>query len=62
MNDVIKFFIEEKEWVFSGIGISVLGFIFNRGRKKYVKQKQKINNNSTGIQVGGDINNFFKKD
>ncbi|KJG01698.1 hypothetical protein [Photobacterium angustum] len=48
--------IENKEWVFSGIGVSVVVFFlsfFNKG--KQLKQSQKSGGNSKNYQAGGDI-------
>jgi hypothetical protein len=63
MELIINFINEEKEWIFSGIGVFVLGlFIYGKSSKSSVKQKQKIGNNSTGIQANGDVNvNTYKK-
>jgi hypothetical protein len=48
--------IENKEWVFSGIGVFIISFIATLILKsRYNKQSQKLGNQSTGIQVGGDI-------
>lgn len=57
METIINFVIEEKEWIFSGIGVFVLGLlIYGKTTNLSVKQKQKIRNNSTGIQANGDVN------
>ena len=52
--------IENKEWVFSGIGVFVLGllisFFASKGKRKSKKMKQKSGSNSTNIQIGGDFN------
>ncbi|WP_396188411.1 hypothetical protein [Flavobacterium sp.] len=57
METIINFVIKEKEWIFSGIGVFVLGlFIYGKTTNLSVKQKQKIRNNSTGIQANGDVN------
>jgi len=52
--------IENKEWIFSGIGVFVLGIVyalFKKKRKsKSLKMKQKSGDNSTNIQIGGDYN------
>lgn len=47
---------ENKEWVFSGVGIfiiSTLITLFVKSNNK--KQVQKVGNNSTAIQVGRDL-------
>jgi len=59
----MNWIIENKDWLFSGVAIAVplaiVGwFITTRGHK----QVQKGGNNSTNIQVGGNINIGEKKD
>jgi cytochrome oxidase Cu insertion factor (SCO1/SenC/PrrC family) len=44
------------EWVFSGIGVFLLSFLFVKSNNKKQKQIQKVNKRATGIQVGGDFN------
>lgn len=48
--------INNREWIFSGIGIAVpvaiAGWIFS---SKKSKQVQRSGNNSTNIQIGGNI-------
>ncbi|AWG22773.1 hypothetical protein FFWV33_15175 [Flavobacterium faecale] len=63
MDTIINYLIEEKEWIFSGIGVFILGFFFYRKTANTsVNQKQKISDNSTGIQANGDVNINTKKD
>ena len=53
----MTWFIENKEWFFSGVGIfiiSVIGSIFFKN-KPTKKQIQKSGSNSTNYQAGGDI-------
>jgi len=49
MNDIIKFLTENYEWLFSGIGVTVISFfIFKRiASTNNVKQKD--------IFAGGDV-------
>lgn len=47
----ISWVMDNKEWVFSGIGIFVLGLIFVKS-KYSIKQNQKGGDNSTNIQIG----------
>ena len=53
----MNWIIENKEWLFSGLAISVplalIGWFISRSRNKQV---QKGGNNSTNIQVGGSLN------
>lgn len=46
-----------KDWLFSGIAVAIplaiIGWIFSANKNKQV---QKSGNNSTNIQVGGNIN------
>ncbi len=61
-NKFLEYIINNKEWLFSGIGvtiaISILGiikFVFRkRANSKNVIQTQKNGNNSINVQVGGD--------
>lgn len=50
--------IENKEWLFSGVGISIIGLIYYLivKNKRNKVQKQKAGKNSTNVQAGGDIN------
>jgi hypothetical protein len=53
----MNWIIENKEWLFSGLAISVplalIGWFISRSRNKQV---QNGGNNSTNIQVGGSLN------
>jgi len=55
---MIDYISNNKEWIFSGIGVFFLtllvGFLFRR-RKAEISQSIKSGNNSTNIQIGGDI-------
>lgn len=56
----MNWLIENKEWVFSGVGVFVLGlvitFLARRQKAGSQKQTQKSGSNSTNYQAGGDIN------
>ena len=56
----MEWILENKEWIFSGIGVFIIGLIitlFTRKRKsKSIKMKQKSGSNSTNTQIGGDYN------
>jgi len=57
MDKIISFLIEEKEWLFSGIGVFILSFfIYRKKTRSSVKQQQRIGKKSTGIQANGDVN------
>lgn len=59
----MSWLIENKEWVFSGIGVSVLFFVLSLFKKgSGVKQVQKSGANSTNYQAGGDIKIGSKND
>lgn len=57
----MNWLIENREWVFSGIGVFIIGLVFtifkSRKENKSKKMKQKSGSNSTNIQIGGDFNN-----
>ena len=48
--------LNNKEWIFSGIGVAVIvaivGLVFGKQKNKQI---QKSGNNSINIQVGGDV-------
>lgn len=57
----MEWIIDNKEWVFSGIGVFIIGgfvtWLSNRNvAKRYNRMKQKSGNNSINIQIGGDYN------
>ncbi len=51
---------ENKEWIFSGIGVFVIGIIYalfkKKKKSKSTNMKQKSGDNSTNTQIGGDYN------
>jgi len=55
----MKWLLANKEWIFSGIGVFILGILlaFFRHKKKgkILRQKQKSGSHSTNIQIGGDL-------
>lgn len=51
---------ENKEWIFSGIGITIASFVLSLLFKKKFSTNQIIGNNSTGIQAGRDVNLMHK--
>jgi len=54
----MEWILENKEWIFSGIGVSIIGLILiilkKSDRKKSTKMKQKSGKNCTNIQIKGD--------
>jgi hypothetical protein len=56
----MEWIVENKEWIFSGIGVFVLGIIYalfkKKKKSKSIKMKQKSGDNSTNTQIGGDYN------
>jgi plastocyanin domain-containing protein len=53
----MEWIIKNKDWIFSGIGVFILGLIINWFRKgKSNSQTQKSGSNSTNFQSGRDIN------
>ncbi|MFZ6641797.1 hypothetical protein ACO0LL_18810 [Undibacterium sp. TC4M20W] len=58
MNELIAWFARNVEWVFSGIGVFIIGLIvagIAKGRSRGVTQNQKAASHSTNVQVGGDV-------
>jgi plastocyanin domain-containing protein len=56
----MEWIIENKEWIFSGIGVFFVGLIITIFTKKKKNKSQKMNqksgSKSTNIQIGGDFN------
>lgn len=56
----MNWIIENKEWIFSGIGVFIIGliatFLTRKERTKSTKMKQKSGSKSNNIQIGGDYN------
>ena len=52
------------EWIFSGVGSGLIFWFlgYKKGYSKAVKQKMKVGNNSTAVQVGGDMSGKITKD
>jgi|GEM_PF-3397982 len=57
MQDFIKEYIQ---WIFSGIGVAIIGWFFIKNKKdndkENKKQIQKSGKESINIQVGNDFN------
>jgi hypothetical protein len=59
--------IQNKEWIFSGIGVFIISLIITliikkKSINKKLKQEQKSGDNSINFQVAGDINIGKKND
>lgn len=56
--------IQNKEWLFSGVGIAIFSFIFSLflKSKNSLKQKQSSGKKSTNIQAGNNVNIGTKND
>ena len=57
----MEWIINNTEWIFSGIGVTVVSLIVGLLWKKHkssksTTMKQKSGNNSTNIQIGGNYN------
>lgn len=52
---MLKYLIENKEWIFSGIGVLAISVFITR-RKSEKKMSQKSGNKSRNLQAGRDIN------
>lgn len=54
---IIDWFLNNIQWIFSGVGVLIISFIINRQRKKTDLNNinQKIEKDSKGIQVGRDF-------
>ncbi len=56
MDQIIKYFSANYEWLFSGILSGLIFFLLGNkhGYDKAIKQKQKVGKNGKGIQVSGN--------
>lgn len=52
-NKMLEYILHNKEWLFSGLGIAIVSWFFIRNKTSQMKQKG--GNNSTNIQVGGNL-------
>ena len=52
MKQILDFFTNNYEWIFSGIGVFIISFFVIRKSKE---QNQKVGSNSNGIQAGRDV-------
>ena len=57
---MIEYLIDNKEWLFSGLGVAVISWLLFRNSSAS-KMSQKSGGNSTNVQVGGDFT-MNKKD
>lgn len=56
---MLDYLIANKEWIFSGIGVSVLSWLIFRNPEKG-GMSQNGGDNSTNIQVGGNVTSSFR--
>lgn len=56
----MQWIIDNKEWIFSGIGVFVLSVFLTifakKNNNRSINMKQKSGKNSTNIQIGRDYN------
>lgn len=50
---MLEYILHNKEWLFSGLGIAIASWLFMRNKTSQMKQKG--GDNSTNIQVGGNL-------
>jgi hypothetical protein len=56
MEDFVNWLSDNANWIFSGIGTTIVGFIIGWVTKGYhVSQSQRSGDNSSNIQVGRDL-------
>ncbi len=58
----MDFFQNNYQWIFSGIGVFVIGLFLTRGIMKRKNLNQMIKNQSMGIQAGRDVKIGVNKD
>jgi hypothetical protein len=58
LSDALAWVIDNKEWIFGGVGVAVVTGVIAllRRRQNGVTQKQTSGANSTNVQAGRDIN------
>lgn len=59
---MLDYLSTNKEWIFSGIGVAVASWIFVKLFGSKSGMSQKGGDNSTNIQVGGNVDSSFRKD
>lgn len=58
---MLDYLIANKEWIFSGIGVFVISWLLFRASGDKSNMSQKSGDNSTNIQVAGNITSSFRK-
>jgi hypothetical protein len=61
INNILNWIVQNKEWIFSGIGVAVItGFISILSKNKGTSSKQTIRSGggSNNLQAGRDIRNI----
>lgn len=61
---MLDFFQNNYEWLFSGAGLTVVSWFigYKQGYSKAIKQQMKVGDNSTAIQVAGNMKGNIGKD
>lgn len=56
VRDLMEWLAKNKEWIFSGIGVFIVGLIWSFCKSRtHTKQSQSVKNSSNVIQVGGNV-------
>jgi len=58
MEKIVTWAVDNKEWLFSGLGVFVLSMLvmyFAKAKKNASSQVIRSGDQSTNVQVGGDI-------
>jgi hypothetical protein len=58
VSEALTWLIDNMEWIFSGIGVAAIGWLFLlfKRRQNGLNQRQRSGRNSTNLQAGKDIN------
>lgn len=59
---MLDYLIANKEWIFSGIGVTMISWFLFRASGIKSSMSQKGGDSSTNIQVGGNVTSSFRKD
>ncbi len=62
MEQLICFFKNHYQWIFSGLGVAVISWLFTKGALKQTHMSQKNSGSSVNIQISGDISGVSKKE
>ena len=54
VGGLMDWFMSNYQWIFSGVGVAVLGWLFVRQKSRHSVQ-QNVNDSSNIAQIGGNV-------